>query len=131
MSDIGTIFQELHSATSHKTLRLLLLATGAGSGSSCQIAQPSDGLELGFREFIPRTGIFKTRANRGSLRINSMTDEATKNQGQDAGQSGQQSGQQQQKNPQDISKTNPSQDRNEEQDEKQKQQDQSGQRRAS
>ena len=49
-----------------------------------------------------------------------MTDEIKKDQGQNPGQSGQQSGQEQQKNPQDISKKNPSQDRNKEQDDKQK-----------
>jgi hypothetical protein len=45
--------------------------------------------------------------------------------------SGQESGQPQKKNPQDVSKKNPSQDANEKHDDKQKQQDQGGQRRAS
>ena len=60
-----------------------------------------------------------------------MTDNVQKNQGQNPGQSGQQSGQQQQKNPQDVSKKDPSQDRNKEQDDRQGQKDQGGQRRAS
>jgi hypothetical protein len=53
VSDMGTIFQELHSATSHKILRLLLLATGAGAVLVTLLKLPT-ALELGFREFIPR-----------------------------------------------------------------------------
>jgi hypothetical protein len=58
-----------------------------------------------------------------------MTDDVQKSQGQNPGQSGQQ----QQKNPQDVSKKDPSQDRDrvKERDNKQGQQDQGGQRRAS
>jgi hypothetical protein len=71
-----------------------------------------------------------TPRKRGIRRFQ-MTDDVQKNQGQNPGQSGQQSGQQQQKNPQDVSKKDPSQDRNKEHDDKQGQQDQGGQRRAS
>ena len=56
-----------------------------------------------------------------------MTDNAEKNRSQNP----EHSGQQQQKNPQDISKKNPSQDNAKEQGNKQNQQDQGGQRRAS
>ena len=60
-----------------------------------------------------------------------MPDDVKKDQEANPEQSGQQSGQQQQKNPQDVSKKNPSQDLNEQHDDKQKQGDQGGQRRAS
>jgi hypothetical protein len=60
-----------------------------------------------------------------------MTDDVQKNQGQNPGQSGQQGGQQQQKNPQDVSKKDPSQGPNKERDNKPGQQEQGGQRRAS
>ena len=60
-----------------------------------------------------------------------MADDVKKTQEANPEQSGQQSGQPQQKNPQDVSKKNPSQDLNEQRDDKQKQGDQGGQRRAS
>jgi len=56
-----------------------------------------------------------------------MTESTEKNQGQKP----EQSGQQQQKNPQEISKKNPSTDGDKEQGNKQEQQDQGGQRRVS
>jgi hypothetical protein len=74
---------------------------------------------------------FDRHAAQAVLKENSMADDVQKNQGQNPGQSGQQSGQQQQRNPQDVSKKDPSQDRNKEHDDKQGQQDQGGQRRAS
>ena len=56
-----------------------------------------------------------------------MTDKAETNRSQNP----EHSGQQQHKNPQDISKKNPSQDSDQEQGNNQEQQDQGGQRRAS
>jgi hypothetical protein len=67
-------------------------------------------------------------AAQAALKESSMADDVQKNQGQNPGQSGQQSGQQQQKNPQDVSKKDPSQDRNKEHDDRQGQQEQGGQR---
>jgi hypothetical protein len=80
----------------------------------------------------PKVCTFIQPSLRASGKENSkMTDDVQKNQGQNPGQSGQQSGQQQQKNPQDVSKKDPSQDRNKEHDDQQGQRDQGGQRRAS
>jgi hypothetical protein len=67
----------------------------------------------------------------GSKGEPTMADNAQKNQGQNPGQSGQQSERQQPKNPQDVSRKNPSQESDEEQGNKQGQQDQGGKRRAS
>ena len=60
-----------------------------------------------------------------------MTDNVEKNQSQNPGQPGQQSEQRKQKNPEDVSKKNPSQDSNKEHGEQSGKQDQGGQRRAS
>jgi hypothetical protein len=67
----------------------------------------------------PRYAPFERHAAQAALKENSVADDVQKNQGQNPGQSGQQSGQQQQKNPQDVSKKDPSQDRNKEHDDRQ------------